>query len=95
MYFLNPVPGRGADIDQKDYGERLLDRLEVVDLLLNPILEDLKILLLQSGDKSAVAIEHRHGHRNQIRLYLYDLILVGCRWCPGWRRCLVTRLTTA
>src|SRR6185295_14136131 len=78
LYLVDPELRRGADVDQHYDRERLLDRLKIIDLLLNAVLKDLKIILLQARDKSAVAVKHRNRHRNEVCLNLYDLVLVIC-----------------
>src|SRR5439155_11319408 len=52
------------------------DGLEIIYLLLDAVLEDLKILLLQARDKPAVTIEHRYRHRHEICLDFDDPAIV-------------------
>src|SRR5438876_207374 len=63
-----PELRRRADIDHQHDRERLLDRLKIIELLLDPVLEDLKITLLQPRDKPAVTVEDRNRHSDEIGL---------------------------
>ena len=76
LYLIYSELGRGADVDHQHDRKRLFDRLEILDLLLDSILIDLKVLLSQARNEPAVAVEHRNGHRHQIGLDLYDAVII-------------------
>src|SRR5205085_7130314 len=75
LYVFEPEARRARRVDDERDGEGLFDGREVGDTLLDAVLEDAEVLLLQSADETAVAVEHRDGHGHQRGVDAHDLVL--------------------
>ena len=77
LYILHAQLGRAARVDQEHDREGLLNGREVANLLRHPVLEDLKIILVQVRHETPFPIPDAYRNGDEVRLDPDGLFFAG------------------